>query len=167
MTEFEFRPTKKGLLRAEFQDRFGATCSVQESSFQDEDCLWLGVEVDIYGNEIAGGRMHMTRETAKRLIPILRYFARTGKLGQEDPSKRFQLGAWVIGVGTDNRDVEGRIVAVDAGGFFVQDQAKAGAQGRMACMWEVADLLWEPMDRPEHIPTRYDRIAGSDGEDSV
>lgn len=58
----EFKQTKKGLMRAEFTDRYGALCSLQESSIPGEDCVWLGVDVDIEGEEVRNGRMHLTRE---------------------------------------------------------------------------------------------------------
>ncbi len=162
---FEFRPTKKGLLRAEFIDRYGAVCSIQESSFPDEECLWLGVEVDIHGNEVPHGRMHLTQASAKQLLPILRHFARTGKLGHDDAERRFHVGAWVQGVGPENRSVQGRVVHVRAGNtIVVQDSLKPGPDGQHITLWDALDLHWEPMDMPDHIPSRYDLIA-ADGDD--
>ena len=90
----DFGPTKKGLLRAEFEDRYGAVCSIQESSHAGEDCIWLGVEVDLEGNEVPRGRMHLSQEQARELIPVLRHFARTGRLGEDDgdPRHGFHVG---------------------------------------------------------------------------
>lgn len=168
MADFEFKSTKKGLMRAEFQDRFGATCSLQESSFPDEDCLWLGVEVDIHGNEIGGGRMHLTQEMAQQLIPILRHFARTGTLGVDDMDKRFGLGCWVLGVGPENRGVEGRITSLHVGRMVtVQDRLKPGEAGTHLTSWDAVEKYWEPIDPPDDIPTRYQHIMQADGEDPV
>lgn len=166
---FDFKATKKGLLRAEFRDRFGALCSAQESSFPDEDCLWLGIEVDIHGAEAPHGRMHLTQAMARQLIPVLRYFARTGNLGVDDSETRFQVGAWVLGVSPENRGVEGRVVYVHVGDVMVvQDHTKPGPEGQHVTKWADVDLYWEPIDLPERIPSRYERIAQDDpGDDSV
>lgn len=163
---FDFRPTKKGLLRAEFKDRYGAVCSVQESSFPDEDCLWLGIEVDIHGAEVPHGRMHISQAMARQLLPVLRHFARTGKLGTDDAGVRFQVGRWVRGVGPDNFGVEGRIVYAHLGEHIsVQDSRKPGVDGQHITLWDAVELHWEPIDVPDHIPTRYDRIAADNPDD--
>lgn len=165
---FDFQPTKKGLLRAEFKDRFGAICSVQESSFPDEDCLWLGVEVDIHGNELAHSRMHVSQAMAKQLLPILRHFVRTGRLGTEDNEKRFQVGAWVRGLGPSTHGIEGRITHISTGASLtVQDHAKPGPDGQHTTAWESLELHWELIDIPEHLPTRYQRIAADDEDDGL
>lgn len=165
---FDFKPTKKGPLRAEFRDRFGAVCSIQESSFPDEDCIWVGIEVDMDGSEVARGRMHLTQAMAKELIPVLRHFARTGKLGEDDADLRFQIGTWVRGVSPENRHVaQGRVVQMNAGtAILVQDAAVPGNEGLHITRWDTIDLLWEVIDMPEHIPSRYDRLAADD-DDSV
>lgn len=159
---FEFKPTKKGLLRAEFKDRFGAVCSVQESSFIEEDCIWVGVEVDIHGVEQANGRMHITQGMAKDLIPMLRHFARTGKLGVDAAEQRFQIGAWVRGVGPTNFDVRGRVVSTNSAHLTIQDQMKDGIEGQHHIVWDQVELLWEPVDPPDRLVNRYDLIGGDD-----
>lgn len=161
----EFKPTKKGLLRGEFVDRYGQTCSIQESSLAGEDCAWLGVEVDREGREVLNGRMHLTRDMARQLIPVLRHFVREGTLGMDEPREKFHIGAWVAGVGKDNRGVEGRVIAMQRGEYMtVQDQHRPGDAGQIICMWEVADLIWVPIDVPDHIPTRYERLREEDDE---
>ncbi len=160
----DFRPTKKGLLRGEFIDRFGQTCSVQESSQAGEDCIWLGVEVDREGKEVPNGRMHLTRDQAKSLIPVLRHFVREGTLGQDEPLGKFHIGAWVLGVAKFNRGVEGRIISITPGGptadaqVVVQDRYCPGDAGQYLCLYAQADLYWVPIDVPESIPTRYERL---------
>ena len=155
----DFKQTKKGLLRAEFQDRYGQECSVQESSFPDEDCLWMGVDVGQDRQEVQHGRMHLTQDQARELIPMLRHFVRRGTLGVDSPKDKFQIGAWVVGVGEENRGVEGRIVYLQKGEtMVVQDSSIPGEAGRIVCTWEIADLIWVPIETPDHLPTRYDRL---------
>jgi len=169
---FDFKPTKKGLLRAEFRDRFGAVCSIQESSFPDEDCLWFGVEVDIHGNESNGGRMHLTQEMARQLMPVLRHFLRTGKLGIDNRDK-FQVGTWVRGIGADVHGVEGRIVHIDGtpesprSVVTVQDYKRPGPEGLSVTIWEAMETIWEPMEIPDSLKSRYDFITEDDDEDDA
>ena len=54
----EFKQTKRGQLRAEFQDRYGALCSIQESSIPGEDCVWLGVDVNFEGEFMTTKDIH-------------------------------------------------------------------------------------------------------------
>lgn len=155
----DFTQTKKGLLRAEFRDRYGQKCSIQESSFPDEACLWLGVDVGQDGQEVRHGRMHLSQELAHKLLPMLRHFVRQGTLGLDAPKDQFRIGAWVVGVGEENHGVEGRIIYVQNGEMMVvQDNAHPGDGGHIACTWEVADLIWSPIEVPDHIPTRFERI---------
>jgi len=152
-----FKPTKKGLLRAEFQDRYGALCSLQESSIPGEDCVWLGVDVSFEGEEIQHGRMHLTRDHAQELLPILRRFASHGTLeAGQDP---FSVGSWVIGVGDDNRDVEGRVVQSHRGQITIQNVRRPGLEGQYVCAADQMDILWEPIDIPDHVPTAFERLT--------
>ena len=162
---FDFKPTKKGLLQAEFVDRFGAICSIQESSFPDEPCIWLGVEVDIQAREISTGRMHLSRDLANRLLPVLRHFVRTGEVGVDVASEEFKLGMWVVGVGSDNQDVQGRIIHTDASGFVVQAHDQPGPEGQTATVWDAAHLFWEVTETPANVLNRYDLIAADDADD--
>lgn len=163
----EFKQTRKGLLRTDFRDRYGALCSIQESSIPGEDCIWLGVDVNFEGTEIRHGRMHLTQDMARKLIPLLRHFARRGALGVDTTEDPYHVGAWVVGVGEANRGIEGRVVQVHPGeSLTVQDARKLGPEGQVICMWEVVDLIWEPIDIPEDLPTRYDILSSTD-DDSV
>jgi hypothetical protein len=76
------KPTQRGFKRAEFVDRYGAKCSIQESSLATEYCIWLGCEsetVDLQGRP-CGARMHVSQELAAELIPLLQVFVATGLL---------------------------------------------------------------------------------------
>ena len=92
--------TARGFAIEEFIDRYGARCSLQKSSLAMEDCVWLGQDeirprimaskmmrggtgwVDFplpEGVEISG-RMHLTQDMVKALLPALQKFADTGEL---------------------------------------------------------------------------------------
>lgn len=78
----ELHPTGRGFAKAEFMDRYGKPCSIQESSLATEACIWLGCEhetVDADGSPI-GARMHLTQAMAAELIPLLQRFVDTGEL---------------------------------------------------------------------------------------
>lgn len=70
--------TQRGFKRGDFLDRYAAKCSIQESSLAQEECIWLGVDISREGKE--SDRMHLTRELAKELIPLLKKFVDTGHL---------------------------------------------------------------------------------------
>ena len=70
----DFRPTRRGFWRAEFKDRYGFACSLQESSLATEDAIWLGAD---------RSRMHLVQEQAAALWPSLKRFAETGSLRSE------------------------------------------------------------------------------------
>lgn len=82
----------------EFKDLYDKSCSIQESSLDGEETIWLGVNrakpIMLANGKIEGAvgwvecplpkgariqsRMHLTREQVSRLIPILQRFADTG-----------------------------------------------------------------------------------------
>lgn len=91
--------TARGFTLITFVDRYGVKCNIQQSSLATEDAIWLGAEeiglkemysnggwkdVDTKGDEhtsyIANNRMHLTRKQVKKLLPILKHFAKTGDL---------------------------------------------------------------------------------------
>lgn len=102
--------TQRGFALIEFTDRYNTKCSIQKSSLATEDAIWLGPN----GNQSVGqwpgsggwqtisddqirqalnlqqgmfvtpNRMHLTRDDAAKLIPILQAFVETGEL--IDPS---------------------------------------------------------------------------------
>jgi len=158
-------PTQRGFLRGEFEDRYGQKCSIQESSLATDRCIWLGVDVDMNGQEVEHGRMHLTQKQAHDLLHILRHFVREGALGFDDPKQTFQIGTWVFGVGDSNRGVEGRIIDVNNVHITVQDERRPGVEGHYQCVWERVDLMWEPMPPPEIGPDRIERLLGE--EDTV
>ena len=75
----KWKKTTRGFDRGEFVDRYRQKCSIQKSSLATEDCIWLGVDNNIKGENV-GERMHLTQEAVKRLLPYLNHFARTGEL---------------------------------------------------------------------------------------
>lgn len=102
--------TERGFALIEFEDRNKTKCSIQKSSLATEDAIWLGPDGDQsvgqwpgsggwrtisdenirqalnlqYGMFVTPNRMHLTRDDAAKLIPILQAFVETGEL--IDPS---------------------------------------------------------------------------------
>ena len=71
--------TERGFVRGEFVDKYGQRCSIQKSSLATEDCVWLGVDVNIKGQEV-NERMHLTQGMVSALLPFLVQFVTTGEL---------------------------------------------------------------------------------------
>ncbi len=89
----------------DFRDKYGVSCSLQESSLAGEACVWLGVtnpKIETAGavkirkytrgeafavgpDEVlyAIGRMHLTQDAVAKLIPHLQQFVETGFVGSE------------------------------------------------------------------------------------
>ena len=93
--EIELETTSRGFARAEFIDMYGEKCSIQKSSLATEDAIWLGVDdpkprvlvqgegwkdVPLPVDAFLSGRMHLSREHVKALMPFLVKFAVTGEL---------------------------------------------------------------------------------------
>jgi hypothetical protein len=79
----EITYTGRGFGRAEFKDRYGEACSIQESSSAEEHCIWLGCEHETIHEktgERCGARMHLTQELVAGLLPLLQHFVETGEL---------------------------------------------------------------------------------------
>ena len=77
--------TQRCFARLEFEDRYNQCCSLQKSSLAFEDCIWFGVDEGIPDNvtgerEEIMGRMHLTRDMVRELLPVLQHFADTGEL---------------------------------------------------------------------------------------
>lgn len=153
----EFGPTKQGTLLGKFTDRFGAECSIQESSYPEEDCIWLGVETDTMGESLPNGRMHLTRDHARALILALRHFAETGTLGVYDETD-YHIGRWVLGVGEENDGILGRVMEVQPDGVLVQDNQKGGKSGLWRCSWERIGDVWVPTDAPPQGRSLFDHL---------
>lgn len=100
--KIELGKTNRGFACGEFLDRYGEKCSIQKSSIATEDCIWLGVDTDeiktmvrnkgwitekLGRDQHVSTRMHLTREMAAALIPLLQTFVDTGELVNEQENK--------------------------------------------------------------------------------
>jgi hypothetical protein len=74
--------TERGFERVDFDDRYGARCSIQKSSLAEEDAIWLGQNEPTF-HHVTGSalcRMHLMRADVIWLLPMLEHFAKTGEL---------------------------------------------------------------------------------------
>lgn len=86
----DLQPTERGFLRAEFKDRNGIACSIQESSNATKPCIWLGCNEGEH-HHVTGdcmARMHLTQAMAAALIPLLVRFVRSGTLEELPPEQQ-------------------------------------------------------------------------------
>ena len=112
--------TKRGFGHIVFKDRYGEVCSLQESSLATEAAIWLGVDDPwpklFYGRNPPGGwqdmsrdlpegvesvlcsgRMHLTSEQVRVLLPILTHFVETEYLPSEgEELARPKRRAWAL-----------------------------------------------------------------------
>lgn len=100
--------TDRGFTIYNFTDCYGSSCSLQESSVADYEAVWLGIPFPMVrimaadalklnrlplGHPVEGwvdyilpdavsihSRMHLNREQAAQLIPLLQKFVDTGEL---------------------------------------------------------------------------------------
>lgn len=105
--EFDEKKCGRGFAHISFRDRYGAKCSISESSADDE-CIWIGIDSDANqlsvsprvhppteksGNlweplaeahpeieTVVGTRMHLTRKQVADILPILQRFVEKGKI---------------------------------------------------------------------------------------
>lgn len=108
--EIKWTRTDRGFALGEFSDRHDQACEIAKSSLAEEDCIWLGIrdanpmvmasQADRHGIEtdkttgwvpypipddvLLRTSIHMTRDMAKTLIPILQHFVKTGQLPHPD-----------------------------------------------------------------------------------
>lgn len=150
----EFSPTTRGALLSKFTDRYGASCSLQESSYPEEDCVWLGVEIDWMGELVPSGRMHLTRELARELAEALLHFASEGTLGFYDAGE-YQVGAWVIGTAKDNHGILGRVVELRPG---VRLKVEARDSSTWECTWALVTSTWLPTEPPPRARTLFEHL---------
>jgi hypothetical protein len=71
------RFTDRGFAIIEFDDVYGVSCSLQESSSVSPTCIWFGCNQN--GCESANTRMHLSQKQVK-LLPHLMHFAETGSI---------------------------------------------------------------------------------------
>lgn len=84
--EFKIDHTGRGFELIKFKDRYGAECSLQQSSLADfeqpgSSAIWFGLcgnEPKRHMGESLGMRMHLSFEQVKGLIPILQRWVDTG-----------------------------------------------------------------------------------------
>lgn len=74
------RKTNRGFLVEGFADLYNAPCSIQESSLATQRAIWLGVDDTTHGGFKDYGRMHLSQDMVKELLPVLEYFAENGEL---------------------------------------------------------------------------------------
>lgn len=94
----EIKKTQRGFKFVEFIDRYGAQCSLQESSLADEAAIWFGPDdadpkrlvsgqgwqkVPFSDDTLFNTRMHLTQKQVKELLPYLRYFVKYGYLPEK------------------------------------------------------------------------------------
>jgi len=80
--------TERGFSAGDFTDLYGEACSIQESSLATDDALWLGCNKGTHHEGDCMARMHLSREMAAALIPLLQHFVDTGYLpAAEDYAK--------------------------------------------------------------------------------
>jgi hypothetical protein len=70
---------QRGLPRgASFTDVDGRECSIQESSLATDTAIRFGVDKSHDGRTME--RMHLTQDMVRELLPLLKAFAKTGRL---------------------------------------------------------------------------------------
>lgn len=87
--------TNRGFGRIDFVDRYGNSCSLQESSLASDSAIWFGVDdakpqiliegkgwipYEIPDEVLLHTRMHLTQKQVKELLPHLQKFVETGTL---------------------------------------------------------------------------------------
>jgi hypothetical protein len=80
MDVIKIKNTERGFGVGTFEDRYGAPCSIQESSIATESCIWLGVDDTNHGKFTDYGRMHLTQSDVAMMLPYLMHFVETGNL---------------------------------------------------------------------------------------
>lgn len=89
----EVKQNERGFACAEFIDRYGFQCSIQDSSIATEACIWLGQD-QVRGEP---ARAHLTIEMVRQLLPLLHNFVACGTIAESAPVRdlREQLAALV------------------------------------------------------------------------
>lgn len=94
--------TSRGFALVEFRDTNGVECSLQQSSIATDDRIWLGpsdpnpkrlvynegwLPTELPDDVQCTTRMHLDREQAAALIPLLQHFVDTGTLPSPSTSE--------------------------------------------------------------------------------
>ncbi len=74
------RKNGRGFLIGTFRDQDGEPCSIQESGAASRLCIWLGCE-DVEGEP---GRMHLSVDDVRDLLPLLERFVEQSDLHEPD-----------------------------------------------------------------------------------
>lgn len=80
MGKLDVTTTARGFPAARFADLYGSACSIQDSSLADHEAIWLGVDTDFEGRDCT--RMHLDREQAGKLLPLLARFVESGSIAE-------------------------------------------------------------------------------------
>ena len=93
LTTLKKTKTSRGFGLFKFKDKYGVSCSLQDSSLATEPAIWLGVDdpnpqilttdkgwqpYPIPEAVLIKTRMHLTQQQVIALLPILQHFAETG-----------------------------------------------------------------------------------------
>lgn len=100
--KLQFYRTQRGFVRSDFKDFYGAECSIQESSLATDDAIWLGCNEGTHVDGTCCARMHLNREQAAALIPVLERFVKSGRL----PNVRRSNNASTQTAGTHSPDAD-------------------------------------------------------------
>lgn len=97
-SSLELTTTQRGFGTIEFEDRYGAKCSLQESSRGGEAAIWFGPDdpdpkimdpdkgwtsIPFPEGTLFYTRMHLTQDMVIDLLPMLQRFVRTGTLSDD------------------------------------------------------------------------------------
>lgn len=85
-----YKTTVRGFGYFEFDDEYGAKCSLQESSLASDGHIWFGVDEEPETIKGDYKRMHLSRKQIKELLPILNYFSLHGRLPKESELEQTQ-----------------------------------------------------------------------------
>jgi hypothetical protein len=152
----EITKTERGFARVDFEDRYGSQCSLQASSLATEAAIWFGVndgghfEVRkpdhnhaVHGPPATGGRMHLTQEHVRALLPMLQRFAETGEL--EGPAP--------------NTDLRERLAALEHDRWSRWERYREGTAGGTHASGEPNEERWR---RQRETP--YEDLTGPEKE---
>ncbi|GAF97073.1 unnamed protein product, partial [marine sediment metagenome] len=91
-----FKKTERGFAYSEFEDLYGAKCSLQKSSLATDDAVWLGIDdpdpkrgppwkpYKLPSDVLVTTRMHLSREQVEAILPALQRFVATGELPEQE-----------------------------------------------------------------------------------